>query len=354
MNFKCDVLIIGGGPSGLLTGSLISKRGFKTIILEEHGEIGKPEQCTGLVSWRIGKIPEEIVLNTIETARFCFKKYYFEVSSPRRMLVINRMGYDKYLAENAVENMVEIRTGERAVGLKNGRIITNRENSYYGKILVGADGPNSITARLFGLKQPKNLFFALQCVAKGFFEKDVVELRFEPEFSKNGFAWVVPLSANRARVGLATRDNPSPRLATLLKKLGLEAVDKPMGDSIRFGLMNKTVVLNTILVGDAACQVKPFSFGGLVYGRICSEIAGEACVKALEEDFLEEDFLIRIYESMWKKKIGKSLKKGLWMRRFFNFIRIVPFSFRLIDIMGLNNLAEKTLDPDFLKIVENL
>lgn len=348
MNFECDALIIGGGPSGLITGSLISKKGFRTIVLEEHNEIGKPEQCTGLVSWRIGSVPQNLVLNTVKTARFRLGKRCFEVSSPKRMIVMDRMGYDRYLAEKALENLVEIRTGERAMGLDGDRIVTNRGNVYSSRVLIGADGPNSITAKLVGLKQPENILFTLQCVAKGFFEKDVVELRFEPEFSKEGFAWIVPLSSNKARVGLATKDNPLPRMRILLKRLNLEATGKPIGDSVRFGVMNKTAAPKTVLVGDAACQVKPFSFGGLVYGRICSEIAGEACVKALEEGFFEEGFLAEVYDSKWKKTIGRALRKGLWMRGFFNLIRRKPFFLTFIKTTGLNLLAGKVLDPDFL------
>jgi geranylgeranyl reductase family protein len=349
MSFECDALIIGGGPSGLITGSLISERGFKTIVLEEHGEIGRPEQCTGLVSRRIGDIPQSLVLNTVETARFCFGKRCFEVSYPKKMMVIDRMGYDKYLAEKASENIVEIRTRERAIGLKDGRIVTSRGNFYSGKILVGADGPNSVTAKLVGLKQPSNILFTLQCVAKGFLEKDIVELRFEPEFSRGAFAWVVPLSSNVARIGLATKDNPLPRMKLLLKKLNLEVVKKPIGDSVRFGIMDKTVARRVVLVGDAACQIKPFSFGGLVYGRICSEIAGNACVKALEENIFEEYFLAELYDSMWKKVIGKALNKGFWMRRLFNVMRKIPLSFTFIRILGLDLLAGKILDPDFLE-----
>ena len=349
MSFECDALVIGGGPSGLITGSLISKKGFKTIVLEEHGEIGRPEQCTGLVSRRIGNIPQSLVLNTVETARFCFEKRCFEVSYPKKMMVIDRRGYDKYLAEKASENMVEIRTRERAIGLKDGRVVTNNGSFYSGKMLIGADGPNSITSKLVGLKQPENVLFTLQCVAKGFFEEDVVELRFEPEFSKDAFAWVVPLSNSMARVGLATRGNPLPRMRLLLKKLSLEVVEKPVGDLVRFGVMDKTVARGVVLVGDAACQVKPFSFGGLVYGRICSEIAGNACIKALEENVFEERFLAELYDSRWKKIIGEALNKGFWMRRLFNAMRKIPLSFTFIRILGLDLLAGKILDPDFLE-----
>jgi len=349
MGFDCDALIIGGGPSGLITGSLISEKGFKTIILEEHSEIGKPEQCTGLVSWRIGAIPEKLVLNKIRTARFCFGEKCFEVSSSKKMLVIDRAGYDKYLADKALEKMVEIRRGERAIGFKENKVVTNRKNFYSSRILVGADGPNSIIAKLTGLKQPRSILFAIQYVAKGVFEQDVVELRFEPEFSKNAFAWVVPLSNSIAKVGLATEDNPVPRIRLFLKKFKLEAVGKPMGDSIRFGVISKAVAPRLILVGDAACQVKPFSFGGLVYGKICSEIAGEACVKALEENIMEEKFLNEVYDLKWRKAIGGALRKGFYMRKLFSIVRKIPACFTLIKNLGLDLLAEKFLDPDFLK-----
>jgi geranylgeranyl reductase family protein len=350
MRLDCDALIIGGGPSGLLTGSFISEKGFRTIVLEEHGEVGRPEQCGGLVSWRIGEIPRNLVLNRVRTARFCLGKESFEVYSKRSMLVIDRMGYDKLLAEKAVEDGVEIRLGERMVGLKERRVVTSKGNNYYGRILVGADGPNSTVARLTGLKQPENLLFALQCVAKGFFEQDVVELRFEPDFSKGAFAWVIPLSRSRARIGLLTKDNPWPRMRLLLKKLNVDAGDaKFVGDSIRFGVMNRASAPGVILVGDAACQVKPFSLGGLVYSRICSRIAGDACASALERNLFTEAFLAETYDSAWRKNIGGALRKGLRMRVFFNLMRRMSASFKLIGLLGLNMFASRLLDPDFLK-----
>lgn len=349
MKIDCDVLIVGGGPSGLLTGTLISEKGFRAVVLEEHNEIGRPEQCTGLVSWRIGEIPQRLILNRIGTARFCIGKRCFEVHSEKEMLVIDRAGYDKYLAEKAIGEGVEIKMGERAVGIEEGRIVTSRGNRYSGKILVGADGPNSVVAKLAGLRQPQNLLFALQCLAKGSFERDVAELRFEPEFSKDAFAWVVPLSSSRARVGLLTRDDPWPKIKLLLRRLNME-VDgsRFVGDSIRFGIMKRTSADGVILVGDAACQVKPFSLGGLVYSRICSRIAADACTIAIERDLFSGDFLSKTYDSVWKKTIGGALKKGLMMRMLFGFTRRASLSFALMNAFGLNLLAGRVLDPDFL------
>ncbi|MCX8183860.1 MAG: NAD(P)/FAD-dependent oxidoreductase, partial [Crenarchaeota archaeon] len=273
----------------------------------------------------------------------------FEVYSKKDMLVIDRAGYDKHLAEDALGEGVEIRLGERVVGLKEGCLVTNKGDHYSGRILVGADGPNSIVARLTGLKQPDALLFAFQCVANGVFEQDVVELRFEPEFSKGVFAWVIPLSRSKARVGLLTTDDPWPRLRLLLKRLNVEpCCNGFIGDSIRFGIMNRTSACRVILVGDAACQVKPFSLGGLVYSKICSRIAGDACAAALEKNLFDESFLAETYDSVWRKTIGGALRKGLRMRTIFNVMRRIPVSFTLTRILGLSLLAARVLDPDFL------
>ena len=45
-----DVVIVGAGPVGGHTANLLSKRGQRVLLLEEHNEIGRPFQCAGLVT----------------------------------------------------------------------------------------------------------------------------------------------------------------------------------------------------------------------------------------------------------------------------------------------------------------
>ena len=42
-----DVVIVGTGPVGGHTANLLSKRGQRVLLLEEHNEIGRPFQCAG-------------------------------------------------------------------------------------------------------------------------------------------------------------------------------------------------------------------------------------------------------------------------------------------------------------------
>ena len=45
-----DVVIVGAGPVGGHAANLLSQRGQRVLLLEEHSEIGRPFQCAGLVT----------------------------------------------------------------------------------------------------------------------------------------------------------------------------------------------------------------------------------------------------------------------------------------------------------------
>ena len=42
---KVDVVIIGGGPTGLSAAITTARKGLNTLVLEEHPEIGQPLAC---------------------------------------------------------------------------------------------------------------------------------------------------------------------------------------------------------------------------------------------------------------------------------------------------------------------
>ena len=45
-----DVLVVGGGPAGAAVAGSLAERGFSVLVVEDHREIGRPIQCSGLVS----------------------------------------------------------------------------------------------------------------------------------------------------------------------------------------------------------------------------------------------------------------------------------------------------------------
>lgn len=292
-------------------------KGFIVLVVEEHSSVGKPTQCTGLVSQRIGKIPEEIIVNRIRVARFCSGDKYFEIKSKKSVYVIDRGKFDKTMAENARKVGVDFKLSTRFLDFKGGEVVTSN-GTYRTKILIGADGPNSSVAKISGIELPKNILSAVQVRAKSNFDSCAVELWFGSDIAPGLFAWVVPESDRIARVGLAADKNPNKFFEKFIKKRfgNVESTDR-IGDVIRYGLIKKSVADNVLLVGDAACQIKPFSAGGLVYGQIGAKYAGEACVKALEENDFSEKFLIENYDKQWKKELAGPIRKGLIMKNIF-------------------------------------
>ena len=44
-----DVVIIGGGPAGLIAARDLAAAGARAVVLEEHASIGSPVHCTGVL-----------------------------------------------------------------------------------------------------------------------------------------------------------------------------------------------------------------------------------------------------------------------------------------------------------------
>jgi geranylgeranyl reductase family protein len=342
-----DVVIVGAGPSGCRTAEIVARKGYEVLILEEHPKIGKPVQCTGLVSKRIGKIPKEIVLNKIKRAKFCCGKRYFEIKSKQKMLLLDREKYDIWLAERAEKAGAKFKLSTRFLDFEDSKVFTDR-GKIETKILVGADGPNSSVAKAAGIKLPKNLLFALQVDVNSRFDSDLVELWFGDDIAPGSFAWVVPENEEEARVGLLTEKNPNFYLENFLeKRFGRIKAKNKTGDFLRYGIIEKSVSNRVLLVGDAACQIKPFSGGGLVYNKICSEIAAKAIIKSLKENDFSEEFLLENYEKKWKKKLVWPILQGLAFKWIFSKISKQTIFF-FIENFGITKFAS-LLDVDFLQ-----
>ena len=353
-----DLIVVGAGPAGCRTAQIVASAGYKVLVVEEHAEVGVPTQCTGLVSEKIGKIPKEIIVNIFDTARFFCGETSFDVKSKEDMILIDRHAFDKFVCKQATDAGVEFKFSTRFLGYEKmnekGLRVKTSNGNFETKILVGADGPNSAVAKSAKIKQPENLLYLMQVRARLRFDPEVVELWFGNDIAPGNFAWVVPEDRNTARIGAMTNVNPKEFFEKFFKRrmeypLNVESkqiVDR-VGDVIRYGLIEKSVAGNVILVGDAAAQVKPFSAGGLIYGQIGAKYAGSAAVRALNENNFSEKFLIEHYDKRWKSELEKGIKKGMMMKKIFSSIDDSPFVFGAIRNLKLAKIAA-LFDVDFI------
>jgi len=136
------------------------------------------------------------------------------------------------------------------------------------------------------------------------------------------FAWVIPLSEDRARIGLCVVDQGCERLRAFLKSdlirkrlkgspLALNVGGLPLGPP------PVTAVEGLLAVGDAAGQVKPTSGGGIYPGLVAAKIAGGvAAAAALEAD--ASAVRLSEYDRLWRQAVGGELEIGMRLYRMMN------------------------------------
>ncbi|MBU5689965.1 MAG: NAD(P)/FAD-dependent oxidoreductase [Candidatus Aenigmatarchaeota archaeon] len=345
-----DVIVIGAGPAGCKTAELIAGNGYKVLVVEEHDEIGKPVQCTGIDSHRIlelSGVSEKIVLNKVKKARFYSEsKNYLELNSKKWVYVIDRHKLDFEIAKKAIKNGAEILTSTRFKDLnieKDHVKVFTKNGSYTCKILVGADGPNSTVAKKANIDLPKNYLVGYQETIKGYFKENIVELWFGKNITPDFFAWVVPENEKWARVGLASKINAINYFRNFVDMRFHHILNKKdvLGGIIRYGLIKDSTYERILLVGDAASQVKPYSGGGIIYGLIGARFAANTCVEAIKSENYSHKFLNKFYDKQWKKKLSPAIKRGLILHKTLHL------SNRILDI-GINMLKP------FSNMLENL
>src|SRR5258708_1057397 len=123
MDSRTDVLIVGGGPGGLFIAARLAERGVRTLVCEEHGRVGDPVHCTGVLSadsFSRFDLPDSATLNQLSSVRFVSPggiPVDYATASPLAT-VIDRPAFDRSLAERALEAGAEIRAGARVSALE--------------------------------------------------------------------------------------------------------------------------------------------------------------------------------------------------------------------------------------------
>ncbi len=308
-----DVIVVGAGPIGSTYAYKMAQKGYDVALFDMKNRIGQPLQCAGLVSTNICEtknLPEDVIINKVQGANlYSPDNNNIRVTKNKTVAyVLDRIMYDKYLFDRAVGAGVTTYTGDRVldVDIENTTIKTV-ERKYSSKIIAVASGPTCHTSKKMNPNLKEEAFIGLQyTVRTPQQELDYVNLSIKQKILP-GFLWEIPTSRFTKRVGLFT-DSSYAEAEQILNnqiKSGDKILEKHNGLIPKFNPNKKIVKNNTILLGDAAGQVKPTTGGGLISGFNCVEIASENSHKMLEEE--DNNYLIN-YEREYHKKYDDEFK----------------------------------------------
>jgi len=311
-----EIVIVGAGPAGCYTAQLLKSYGFKIRIIEKRREVGKPARCAGFVGRQVFEntvlpISKSSIVNQINGALFFYKDDSFLIRRKDVAYVIDREKFDKNLSQG-----LDVECGKKLIEIRkdgSGYIVKTNLEDIYADLVIGADGPNSLVkkfmdlGRNIGKREMVKYYTGVQYrirLDKDSFSPGIVQVHLQEGVSF--FIWIIPEGNNIIRLGLIA-ENSRKRLNQFIKdyKIIGKIIERLAG-MVSLGY-TQSFYKNIALVGDAACQIKPLTGGGIYYGLK----SAESLAKCIKDDKLDE------YDRRLKKKFGKEIRFGLKARQTY-------------------------------------
>ncbi|HSL46207.1 MAG TPA: NAD(P)/FAD-dependent oxidoreductase [Anaerolineales bacterium] len=334
-----DILILGGGPSGLSTALHIAKdfpELAPRILILEKAHYPRPKVCAGglvidaeVILQRLGLDVSEVPHVDAERIHFDFEARGLKIRIPRRhaLRVIRRDEFDNWLAKKAETRGLEIREGvavKNVIPHQHHIIVETNRGNFRAQVVVGADGSNGVTRRFVFPNAPVHTARVLEVLTPIQEQCELNEQReniaffdFFPILSNiAGYVWDFPTRVNGESMRcwgiydtniLAGEKRPQLKepLAKEMSRLGFDLNRYEIqGHPIRwFSPWNQMSVPRVLLVGDSA-GADPFLGEGismaLGYGALAAREIGEA--------FRQGDFSFNGYRRrVLKSALGQAL-----------------------------------------------
>ncbi len=292
------ISVIGAGPVGCYAAWKLAKEGHDVRVFDKKQQIGMPVQCTGILTKQIYKaldVEEDCILNRIKIARLHSPNgNHIDIRMKNSNLIIDRTLFDKSMASLAESAGAKILMKHKLEALDDSHARING-NNIKSEWVIGADGPRSKVARCSGLYGDRRLLVGNQVRAR--MKADNVE-RMDIYLGQGCFSWSVPESENVSRLGIVDYKDSSNALKRMVREKGAKVIEHQGGLIPLYKPNQRFGKGNVLLVGDAATQVKPTTFGGIVPGFLAAQQIGK----------------LENYEKAANEKIRNDLLIGLKMR----------------------------------------
>lgn len=323
------ISVIGAGPSGSYAAYLLAKDGYKVNIYEEHNNIGKPIQCTGLITGSLDdvvKTEDNCIVNKIGNIKLLApngNELFLKLK--KKNYVVDRTKFDGFFNELALSAGARCLLNKKLIDYRINKKIDMVFNNGQEEtdVLIGADGVNSAVNR-------NKLKFVIG--KQGRFRGDFDSDTFIVYLGLGSFSWIVPESNKIARIGVIGGD-VNKAYNELLKKGDFKFLESQSGIVPIYNPKIKTRRDNVYLLGDAAGMVKATTYGGILYGLMAAQELNKAIKNDLD------------YETLWRKRFGRELYLSLIIRKMLDKASLQDYN-KIIRTFNKNSLKKLLEEHD--------
>src|SRR5882762_1940548 len=327
-----DVLVVGAGPAGAVAAwhAKQAARELDVVLLERDRAVGSPVRCAegvgdaGLrefanpdgsdwVSRRITDVIFQAPDDTEVVLGACGLGW-----------ILDRTRFDAHLAAEAAASGAQVLVGAEATGMsRNGdgrwhvRVKERgRDELYRARIVIGADGVETMVGRWAGLDTrvpSRDMESCAQYVLQGIdFNPDAIYLQFSDAIAPGGYAWIFPKGVGVANVGLGLVSlksdgrNARQYLDTWVARRFPTGTRTgyTVGGVIVHTTIKKTYTDGVLVAGDAAHMINPLSGGGITNAMKAGRLAGRTAADAICAGDTGERRLAT-YHKAWMDMLGE-------------------------------------------------